>query len=70
VPYVTLPAAVAAGAGSNNAIPTVTFRDATLALNVTPQITPSGAVLMNLVIKKDNVNEAASVGLSGNKVLR
>ena len=24
---------------------------------------------MNLVIKKDNVNEAASVGLNGNKVL-
>lgn len=69
VPYVTLPTAVAAGAGSNNAIPTVTFRDATLALNVTPQITPSGSVLMNLVIKKDNVNEAASVGLNGNKVL-
>jgi type IV pilus assembly protein PilQ len=69
VPYVTLPTSVAAGAGSSNAVPTVTFKDATLALNVTPQITPSGAVLMNLVIKKDNVNEAASVGLNGNKVL-
>lgn len=69
VPYVTLPTSVAAGTGSNNTVPTVTFKDATLALNVTPQITPSGAVLMNLVIKKDNVNEAASVGLNGNKVL-
>ena len=69
VPYVTLPTSVAAGAGTNNSVPTVTFKDATLALNVTPQITPSGAVLMNLVIKKDNVNEAASVGLNGNKVL-
>jgi type IV pilus assembly protein PilQ len=68
VPYVTLPTTVAAGTG-NNAVPTVTFKDATLALNVTPQITPSGSVLMNLSIKKDNVNEAASVGLNGNKVL-
>jgi type IV pilus assembly protein PilQ len=69
VPYVTLPATAAAGAASSTSVPTVTFKDATLALNVTPQITPSGSVLMNLVIKKDNVNEAASVGLNGNKVL-
>lgn len=69
VPYVTLPATVAAGASTSTSVPTVTFKDATLALNVTPQITPSGSVLMNLVIKKDNVNEAASVGLNGNKVL-
>jgi type IV pilus assembly protein PilQ len=69
VPYVTLPTTVASGTSESNTVPTVTFRDATLALNVTPQITPSGAVLMNLVIKKDNVNEAASVGLNGNKVL-
>jgi type IV pilus assembly protein PilQ len=68
VPYVTLPTTVAAGA-STTSVPTVTFKDATLALNVTPQITPSGSVLMNLSIKKDNVNEAASVGLNGNKVL-
>ncbi len=68
VPFVTLPTAVANG-GTSNTIPTVTFKDATLALNVTPQITPSGSVLMNLVIKKDNINEAASVGLNGNKVL-
>jgi type IV pilus assembly protein PilQ len=68
VPYVTLPATAAAGT-STTTVPTVTFKDATLALNVTPQITPSGSVLMNLVIKKDNVNEAASVGLNGNKVL-
>ena len=69
VPYVTLPAVVSAGASTSSSVPTVTFKDATLALNVTPQITPSGSVLMNLVIKKDNVNEAASIGLNGNKVL-
>ncbi len=63
VPYTT---AVASG---SSALPQTQFKDATLALNVTPQITPSGSVLMNLVIKKDNVNEAASAGLGGNKVL-
>ncbi len=68
VPYVTLPTVVANGSSSSS-VPTVTFKDATLALNVTPQITPSGSVLMNLVIKKDNVNETASIGLNGNKVL-
>jgi type IV pilus assembly protein PilQ len=68
VPYVTLPASSAAGTSSTT-VPTVTFKDATLALNVTPQITPSGSVLMNLVIKKDNINEAASANLNGNKVL-
>jgi type IV pilus assembly protein PilQ len=69
VPYVTLPTSVAAGSSQSSSVPTVTFKDATLALNVTPQITPSGSVLMNLNIKKDNVNETASIGLNGNKVL-
>ncbi len=65
---VQVPYSAATALGST-AIPQTQFKDATLALNVTPQITPSGSVLMNLVIKKDNVNEAASVGLNGNKVL-
>ncbi len=69
VPYVTLPTAVAAGATSSTSVPTVTFKDATLSLKVTPQITPSGSVLMNLDIKKDNVDEAQSIGLNGNKVI-
>jgi type IV pilus assembly protein PilQ len=69
VPYVTLPTSVSAGSSQSSSVPTVTFKDATLALNVTPQITPSGSVLMNLNIKKDNVNETASIGLNGNKVL-
>ncbi len=40
--------------------PTVTYVDATLELNVTPQITPSGSIVMNLLIKKDSVDEAQS----------
>ena len=66
VPYTT---ASSSNTTLSTTVPTVSFKDATLALNVTPQITPSGSVLMNLVIKKDNVNEAASAGLGGNKVL-
>ena len=40
--------------------PTVKYVDATLELNVTPQITPSGGIIMNLLVKKDSVNEAQS----------
>lgn len=65
---VQIPYTTALPAGST-AIAQTLFKDATLALNVTPNITPNGSVLMNLVIKKDNVNEAASMELTGNKVL-
>ena len=40
--------------------PTVKYVDATLELNVTPQIIPSGGIVMTLLIKKDSVNEAQS----------
>jgi type IV pilus assembly protein PilQ len=39
--------------GTPNSPPTVTYIDAVLELNVTPQITPSGSVVMNLLVKKD-----------------
>ncbi len=65
---VQIPYTSALPAGST-ALAQTLFKDATLALNVTPQITPSGAVLMTLVIKKDNVNEAASMEAMGNKTL-
>ncbi len=65
---VQIPYTTALPVGSS-AIAQTLFKDATLALNVTPNITPNGSVLMNLVIKKDNVNEAASMDLTGNKVL-
>ncbi len=40
--------------GSANNPPTQKFIDVVLELNVTPQITPNGAVIMDLRIKKDN----------------
>lgn len=49
-----------------NQPPTVTYRDAVLELNVTPQITPSGSVIMNLLIKKDQENTATRNPISGN----
>ncbi len=39
--------------GSANSPPTVTYIDAVLELNATPQITPNGSVIMNLLVKKD-----------------
>ena len=38
---------------SANSPPTVTYIDALLELNATPQITPSGSIIMNLLIKND-----------------
>jgi len=49
-----------------NQPPTVTYRDAVLELNVTPQITPSGSVIMNLLIKKDQENNQTRNPISGN----
>ncbi len=53
IPYTT--------GGTSTTSANTRFQDALLSLNVTPQITPSGAVLMNLVIKKDNANTSISV---------
>jgi type IV pilus assembly protein PilQ len=39
---------------------TVAYRKAVLSLNVRPQITPDGKVLMHLQVNKDNVNTALS----------
>ncbi|MFZ2405406.1 MAG: type IV pilus secretin PilQ, partial [Methylobacter sp.] len=51
--------------GTANTPPTTTYIDAVLELNATPQITPSGSVIMNLLVKKDNAN-ATSNPVSGN----
>ncbi len=48
-----------------NSPATVTYIDATLELNATPQITPSGSVVMNLLVKKDNANNTSNP-VSGN----
>jgi type IV pilus assembly protein PilQ len=45
---------------SSSGATTVAYRKAVLSLNVTPQITPDGKVLMNLKINKDNVNPKLS----------
>ncbi|HEY8034685.1 MAG TPA: type IV pilus secretin PilQ [Methylobacter sp.] len=44
---------------------TTTYIDAVLKLNATPQITPSGSVIMNLLITKDNANNTSNP-VSGN----
>ncbi len=53
IPYVT--------PGSNNSPATVTFKKATLALDVTPQITPDGRIIMTVEIKKDAVGQLVPV---------
>ena len=45
---------------SSSGATTVSYRKAVLSLNVTPQITPDGKVLMKLQVNKDNVNPALS----------
>jgi len=50
---------------SANQPATTTYIDAVLKLNATPQITPSGSVIMNLLITKDNANNTSNP-VSGN----
>jgi type IV pilus assembly protein PilQ len=52
-------------APSANQPATTEYVDAVLELNATPQITPSGSVIMNLLVKKDNAN-GTSNPVSGN----
>ncbi|WP_340121451.1 type IV pilus secretin PilQ [Methylobacter svalbardensis] len=51
--------------GSANSPPTVKYIDAVLELNATPQITPNGSVVMNLLVKKDNQNTTIVSGNPG-----
>lgn len=53
IPYVT--------PGSANAPPTVSFKKAVLRLNVTPQITPNGRVIMDLEIRKDTIGQLVNI---------
>ncbi|MGZ5025959.1 MAG: type IV pilus secretin PilQ [Methylobacter sp.] len=48
-----------------NSPATTTYIDAVLELDATPQITPSGSVVMNLLVKKDNANSTSNP-VSGN----
>jgi type IV pilus assembly protein PilQ len=52
------------GTGTSSTV-TTTYLDAVLELNATPQITPSGSVIMNLLVKKDNQNDTTNP-VSGN----
>jgi type IV pilus assembly protein PilQ len=52
-------------ASTANQPATTTYIDAVLKLNATPQITPSGSVIMNLLITKDNANDTSNP-VSGN----
>jgi type IV pilus assembly protein PilQ len=45
---------------SSSGATTVSYRKAVLSLNVRPQITPDGRVLMQLKVNKDNVNSSLS----------
>jgi type IV pilus assembly protein PilQ len=59
IPYV--------GATGGTATQTVTFKDATLKLDVTPQITPEGAIILSLEITKDSQGQNTSAGPVINK---
>lgn len=55
IPYVTV---------SQNGTQTQ-FKDAVLELNVTPQITPDGSIIMDLIVKKDNISDVTNAAMSG-----
>ncbi len=54
IPYVT--------PGTANNPATVTFKDAVLRLDVTPQITPDNRIIMTVEIRKDSVGETVNLG--------
>ena len=54
IPYVT--------PGSANNPATVSFKKAVLAIDVTPQITPDGRVIMQVEIRKDSVGQQVNAG--------
>ncbi|MGZ5049614.1 MAG: type IV pilus secretin PilQ [Methylobacter sp.] len=53
---------------SGASVTTITYKDAVLELNVTPQITPGGSVVMNLLVKKD-VPNYTNVTAQGNPTI-
>ena len=53
-------------AGSANAPATTTFKKATLRLEVTPQITPDGRVIMGVEVRKDSVGQLVPQAGGGN----
>ncbi len=47
--------------GTNNTVPTVQFKKAVLALDVTPQITPDNRVIMTVEVRKDAVGQTVVI---------
>jgi type IV pilus assembly protein PilQ len=47
--------------GTNNTVPTVQFKKAVLALDVTPQILPDGRIIMTVEVRKDTVGQTVVI---------
>jgi len=58
IPYTT---------ASSSGATTVSFKDAVLSLEVTPQITPDDKIIMQLAVRKDKVGDTVSTG-TGNAI--
>ena len=52
-------------ASTSSGATSVSFKDAVLSLNVTPQITPDGRVIMDLAVHDDSVGSNISTGTGG-----
>ncbi|HET9680004.1 MAG TPA: type IV pilus secretin PilQ, partial [Gammaproteobacteria bacterium] len=50
---------------SSSGATTISFKEAVLSLEVTPQITPDDRIIMDLIIKKDSVGELVPAGTGG-----
>jgi type IV pilus assembly protein PilQ len=50
-------------AGAANTGPTTSFKDAVLMMDVTPQITPHGSVIMDIEVTKDDVGTTVNSGV-------
>jgi type IV pilus assembly protein PilQ len=48
--------------------PTTSFKDAALMMDVTPQITPQGSVIMDITVSKDAVGDRVPSGLGGDQI--
>jgi type IV pilus assembly protein PilQ len=52
--------------GNQNTAPSIAFRRATLKLEVTPQITPEGNIIMDVDVNKDSVGQQTAAGFAIN----
>jgi type IV pilus assembly protein PilQ len=66
IPYQTFTAGTGTGAGSTGPTATITFKKAFLKLEVTPQITPDGNVVLEVDVNKDSKGELTTNGYAIN----